>query len=334
MKFGRQYKLLQVAAWLGQYVDYDRLKRLVEDELAADDEGSDDSVSGSPRHSKRVKNITTAEKDVNIEGDAKDSVASAAVIFEAAVVEELEKPQTLYTCELETCEALVKVASASTADASTLLAADSTSCGGDATECADEEGSGLRPHQALTRASRDVLAASAAIEDLQKFCDLNILAVNKALKKFVKRWSVAGTGTVEVKVRVRAACDASPLITHSQLQTLARTCSQLAHTLPSHPPKPHSTAILKEQQISGGGVGGALWGSPVPVVRSLELDSLALGTVTRLRVRLALNALDEPLAIPVLVARGRHVGPVLGITAAVRFFVFLPLQCPFFHFPL
>ena len=59
--------------------------------------------------------------------------------------------------------------------------------------------------------------------------------------------------------------------------------------------------------------------APEPLlVKGIDLESLPLGAISRLRVRLAESALGEPLSVPVLVARGRHAGPVLGITSALH----------------
>lgn len=51
---------------------------------------------------------------------------------------------------------------------------------------------------------------------------------------------------------------------------------------------------------------------------SLELDPLARGETHELWIKLVDDAAGRDLAIPVLVARGRREGPVLGVTAAVH----------------
>jgi len=53
-------------------------------------------------------------------------------------------------------------------------------------------------------------------------------------------------------------------------------------------------------------------------VPSLDLDSLPLGSVTRLLVAVSEDALGGSIRLPVLVARGRRPGPVLGLTAALH----------------
>lgn len=53
-------------------------------------------------------------------------------------------------------------------------------------------------------------------------------------------------------------------------------------------------------------------------VSSLDLDALQGGTLSRLWLDLTEDALVRPLAVPVLVAKGRRDGPVVGITAAVH----------------
>lgn len=55
----------------------------------------------------------------------------------------------------------------------------------------------------------------------------------------------------------------------------------------------------------------------VLTVDSLDISELTSGTITRLSVRLAEGPI-APICVPVLVARGRRPGPVLGLTAAVH----------------
>ncbi len=50
----------------------------------------------------------------------------------------------------------------------------------------------------------------------------------------------------------------------------------------------------------------------------LFLEEMAPSTVTRVAVQLVRDGLGRPIVVPVLVARGRRPGPVLGITAAVH----------------
>lgn len=54
------------------------------------------------------------------------------------------------------------------------------------------------------------------------------------------------------------------------------------------------------------------------VVRNLELERVALGTIQRFWVHIVTDALGHPVVVPVIVARGTGKGPVLGITAAVH----------------
>lgn len=53
-------------------------------------------------------------------------------------------------------------------------------------------------------------------------------------------------------------------------------------------------------------------------VSSLDVEALPRGRRSRLLVELTHDALAQPVAAPVIVARGRHDGPVLGITAALH----------------
>jgi predicted deacylase len=53
-------------------------------------------------------------------------------------------------------------------------------------------------------------------------------------------------------------------------------------------------------------------------VEALEVNDIPRGTETRLLVRLVHDGLGHALRVPVVVARGKKDGPVLGITAAVH----------------
>lgn len=53
-------------------------------------------------------------------------------------------------------------------------------------------------------------------------------------------------------------------------------------------------------------------------VPTLDLESLPPGAVHRLRVELAHDGLGRPVAVPVLVARGKEPGPVFGLTTAIH----------------
>ena len=55
-----------------------------------------------------------------------------------------------------------------------------------------------------------------------------------------------------------------------------------------------------------------------PVVRSLELSAIPKGTVSKYWMHLVTDALGQPVCAPIVVMRGVHDGPVLGLTAAVH----------------
>ena len=56
----------------------------------------------------------------------------------------------------------------------------------------------------------------------------------------------------------------------------------------------------------------------VRCTEALELDDLPKGTVSRLLVEIARDALGAPIWAPVLVARGEKPGPVFGMTSALH----------------
>ena len=51
---------------------------------------------------------------------------------------------------------------------------------------------------------------------------------------------------------------------------------------------------------------------------ALDLDALPPNTLSRVLVELVKDGLGRPIRVPVLVAKGRHPGPVFGLTAAVH----------------
>ncbi|CAN5634182.1 hypothetical protein BH23CYA1_BH23CYA1_13110 [soil metagenome] len=54
------------------------------------------------------------------------------------------------------------------------------------------------------------------------------------------------------------------------------------------------------------------------VVETLEIEQLPRGSSTRLMVDLIHDGLGRSLRLPVVVARGKHPGPVFGLTAALH----------------
>lgn len=56
----------------------------------------------------------------------------------------------------------------------------------------------------------------------------------------------------------------------------------------------------------------------IPVIQRLELDRIALGSKKRFWLHLVSDGIGTPILLPILVAKGKQPGPVLGITAAVH----------------
>mmetsp|Transcript_9434 Transcript_9434/g.13141 ORF Transcript_9434/g.13141 Transcript_9434/m.13141 type:complete len:654 (+) Transcript_9434:39-2000(+) len=56
----------------------------------------------------------------------------------------------------------------------------------------------------------------------------------------------------------------------------------------------------------------------VPVVRQLDLHTFAAASKNKLRLVMSVNALSEPITIPVLVAKGKYAGKVLCLTSAIH----------------
>ena len=53
-------------------------------------------------------------------------------------------------------------------------------------------------------------------------------------------------------------------------------------------------------------------------IQELDLQQLSPGTISEQWLHIINNGIGEPVRIPILVARGRYEGPVLGITAAIH----------------
>ena len=53
-------------------------------------------------------------------------------------------------------------------------------------------------------------------------------------------------------------------------------------------------------------------------VDELKVDAWPLNSRTRLLIEVAQNGFGAPVRVPVVVARGKHPGPVFGITAALH----------------
>ncbi|MEZ4443967.1 MAG: succinylglutamate desuccinylase/aspartoacylase family protein [Polyangiaceae bacterium] len=103
-------------------------------------------------------------------------------------------------------------------------------------------------------------------------------------------------------------------------------------------PKPSSRPSQRGRRPSSAGIPAAsesgrasiTSGNPAPVIQvapeppsplfreRLLLEEIPEGVVTRLGITMVRDGLGMPVVVPVLVARGRREGPVLGITAAVH----------------
>ena len=58
--------------------------------------------------------------------------------------------------------------------------------------------------------------------------------------------------------------------------------------------------------------------STMPILEELDLDSVQPGEKKRIWVQLASNGIGWPICAPVIIAKGRQPGPVLGLTAVVH----------------
>ncbi|MEM9986779.1 MAG: succinylglutamate desuccinylase/aspartoacylase family protein, partial [Bacteroidota bacterium] len=56
----------------------------------------------------------------------------------------------------------------------------------------------------------------------------------------------------------------------------------------------------------------------IDVIKELDVENLALGSMTRFWVHVVSDGMAQPVLVPVMVAKGVEAGPVLGLTAAVH----------------
>jgi hypothetical protein len=344
MKFAKQKQLLELPEWSEFYVDYVKLKRIAEAFLEAEEaeeqSGSDDSVSqGTVTRAARRREATT--RALAAAGGVEVARGAGEASFLSLAESELAKVVTFFGARAADAEARVAAAGELVAAASALVAADAVCCGG----CGggEEAGGGVGGSSgapataasigaAVAAASAALLAASDLLDDLSGYAALNRVALEKAAKKFDKRWrallgSAAGAGAAPpppLAPRIAALLGRSALAgAPAALDALSSRCAALTLAMPPPLERRPSEAVGGAAALDGGGgVGGGGSARPAEggaaVVKELDLDELPAGTVTRLRVRLAESALGEPIAVPVLVAKGAHAGPVLGITSAVR----------------
>lgn len=303
MKFGKQLRLKAIASFAAFYVDYDHLKFLIE-KRPADDCESDDSVGGPPSHARAERRAAHA---------AAPSTAEAALValgtFSAAVTDEVRKAGGFFSEHLSVARARVDAATAAVA------AALARGVGGDAPATASGSvNAGGTLDADVAGAHAAVLSASDLIDDLRSFALLNVAAIEKAAKKFDKRWGAAAGGAAAGV----AALDAGALaLGVTQLATLAECCAALTQSLPpANAPTPRRDETAPA--TAGGNDGAPASDVDAPLVKSFDIYALPVNAVSYLRLRLAKGPLDEPIAIPIMIARGAHAGPVLGITSTLH----------------
>jgi hypothetical protein len=143
---------------------------------------------------------------------------------------------------------------------------------------------------------------------------VNLNAIEKAAKKFDKRWSalLPDARAYSISPRSAAVIAASTFADGSAHAGISALAGRLTQTLP--PPKdpaaPPTPRSVRHFASDDDGREGA-------TVKALDIASLPINAITNLRIRMAKGALDEAVSVPVIVARGAHPGPVLGITSAV-----------------
>jgi predicted deacylase len=331
MRFARTLRLMAKPAWREHYVDYASLKRVFAfdpaSDVPAESDESDDAAARGPRATAAAAAASAASYAAGPAGGPRSpgsprphpssspsssdpSLHRAA--FLAEVGAEVGKAAAFYELTLAAAGRAVEAAAAAT-DA----AADGGEC-----SCAGDDDD---PHTAaaLAAAQAAISEASSLLTDLKLFAQLNATAAAKAAKKFDRRQAPA----VPTGPDVDALVSVSSIANGAPLAALEAACAEMGQRLP--PPPSPSAARPRNPLLptAAEGVPAAAGSSSsscsssaadVPFVHELDLSSLPPGSLTRLRVILGTDRLSQHLAVPVLVARGAHAGPVLGVTAAVH----------------
>ena len=148
------------------------------------------------------------------------------------------------------------------------------------------------------------------LEDLQEFARLNVTAVRKVVKKYIKARTdeFLKTDWPEL-IAAHPMSDPKP-IEHC-MGTLASARSGLAARSREELQRVATAASHAKFEP-------VLVPQPVAVVARLDLESLPAGRVSLLRLALAVSALSEPVSVPIMVARGVLPGPTVGLTAAIH----------------
>jgi predicted deacylase len=139
--------------------------------------------------------------------------------------------------------------------------------------------------------------------DLESYLLLNMTAIQKISKKFDKRF---GTHLQEDDVPEMVAKLKSKL---EQAQALRKTILELLTEHAKPPPMGEDDETNLEDFLVE---------DEVPTVTDLALNALPAGEITQLKLALAKDAFGQSISVPVIVAKGKYEGPVVGITSALH----------------
>ena len=168
------------------------------------------------------------------------------------------------------------------------------------------------------------LSLVPAAADVRDFAQLCIVAVDKIGKKFDKRIRRQALAR-EIKAAKGAAAAASPGLApifpevRAELNAHARELL-ISDTSPLDALQAEVDAVLRTYAAPKRRrpKTPAVVETAIKTVQRLDLDTLPLGAVSRLYIALGTDPLSLPVAVPVMVAKGRRAGPTLGITSALH----------------
>jgi len=160
------------------------------------------------------------------------------------------------------------------------------------------------------------------------FVELNVKAVDKICKKFDKQF-LANIGP---EIRKKLEGD-----NHVWVQRMTDIDTEIHKLLREFAPlerfpdadaqaeeqkqanqriKADSEEDEEEEQSLGGGAGQGA--EKVMLLNELDLSALPSNHVSHLRLIIMTNPLGQPISIPVIVAKGRYKGPVVGVLSAIH----------------
>mmetsp|Transcript_25639 Transcript_25639/g.72586 ORF Transcript_25639/g.72586 Transcript_25639/m.72586 type:complete len:549 (-) Transcript_25639:398-2044(-) len=149
-----------------------------------------------------------------------------------------------------------------------------------------------------------------AFKRLSKFCEINHEGMKKFIKKVVKHTDDA---FVDDLTRLRVMSDKVDVARTKHSVALDECKTKLEEIANSD-----DTPLEFDEHAASELMNQVEIEDDVPIVRELILESLPPGKVTQLKLGIQMDEMGEWIAVPVLIAKGKFEGPVLGLTSALH----------------